>query len=255
MSTKAALLQRAHRLAARLARDDYHGFVEYVGVDDDGQPLEQRPLDRMVWDFVEKTHAAGSPAGVMLPMGFGKTTQFCYRCAWEIGRDPNLLGSIVTDSLDIPPAGQGACCFDDGQCVETTAALCVGSGGVYEGDFTDCSPNPCPQYGACCFADGNCADWLQVDCDVKGGTWQGPGTGCDPNVCPPPPDPNGWVVTVVETRLTSDSLDRYDGRIDAGVITYTVQNQDDKDVRGLDALDRLGAAFASCAIRRSNATR
>ncbi len=36
----------------------------------------------------------------MLPMGFGKTTQFCYRAAWEIGRNPNALVSVVTDSLD-----------------------------------------------------------------------------------------------------------------------------------------------------------
>jgi len=53
-----------------------------------------------VWSFVEQTHEDGHPAGVMLPMGFGKTTQFCYRAAFEIGRNPNLLASIVTDSVD-----------------------------------------------------------------------------------------------------------------------------------------------------------
>jgi len=93
-------LAKIHRIAARLARDDFHSFVQYVGADDDGQPMKQRPLDRLVWDFVEKTHDAGHPAGVMLPMGFGKTTQFCYRAAFEIGRNVNLLGSIVTDSVD-----------------------------------------------------------------------------------------------------------------------------------------------------------
>ena len=93
-------LQEAHRVAAALARRDFHAFVEYVGVDDDGRPLNQRPLDRLVWNFVEECHDARSPAGVMLPMGFGKTTQFCYRAAWEIGRNPNLLVSVVTDSVD-----------------------------------------------------------------------------------------------------------------------------------------------------------
>ena len=63
-------------------------------------PLRQRALDRLVWDFVEQTHAAGQLAGVMLPMSFGKTTQFCYRAAFEIGRDPNVLASIVTDGVD-----------------------------------------------------------------------------------------------------------------------------------------------------------
>ena len=95
-----SLVQRAHRLVAKAARDDFHTFVEYVGVDDDGQPLKQRPLDRLVWAFVDECHAAGHPAGVMLPMGFGKTTQFSYRGAWELGRDPNLLTSVVTDSED-----------------------------------------------------------------------------------------------------------------------------------------------------------
>ena len=33
-------------------------------------------------------------------MGFGETTQFCYRAAWEIGCNPNLLVSVVTDSVD-----------------------------------------------------------------------------------------------------------------------------------------------------------
>ena len=89
------VLHRAHRLLARAARADYHTFVEYVGVDDDGQPLIQRPLDRLVWDFVAECHAAGAPAGVMLPMGFGKTTQFCYRAAWEIGRVEPVLDTLV----------------------------------------------------------------------------------------------------------------------------------------------------------------
>jgi len=93
-------LAKIHRIAARLARTDFHSFVEYVGADDDGMPMKQRPHDRLVWDFVEETHAAGFPAGVMLPMSFGKTTQFCYRAAFEIGRNPNLLASIVTDSVD-----------------------------------------------------------------------------------------------------------------------------------------------------------
>ncbi len=94
------LVAQAERMLVRLARRDFHAFVEYVGADDDGQPLNQRPLDRLVWSFVEETHEAGFPAGVMLPMGFGKTTQFCYRAAFEIGRDLNLLASIVTDSVD-----------------------------------------------------------------------------------------------------------------------------------------------------------
>jgi len=93
-------LEEAHRLLAREARRDFHAFVEYVGADEDGNPLEQRALDRLVWSFVDDCHARGIPAGVMLPMGFGKTTQFCYRTAYEIGRNENLLATVVTDSVD-----------------------------------------------------------------------------------------------------------------------------------------------------------
>ncbi|HEX5136960.1 MAG TPA: hypothetical protein VFY93_08315 [Planctomycetota bacterium] len=90
----------AHRAAAGLARRSFHDFVSYVGRDENGDPIDQRPLDRLVWDFVEECHAARAPAGVMLPMGHGKTSQFCYRAAFEIGRDPNVLITVVTDSLD-----------------------------------------------------------------------------------------------------------------------------------------------------------
>ena len=39
----------------------------------------------------------------------------------------------------------GACCFDDGSCIEVTAVDCTAAGGVYQGNDTSCKPNPCPQ--------------------------------------------------------------------------------------------------------------
>ncbi len=95
-----SVIPRLKRIAAKLARTDFHDFVEFVGADDDGAPLVQRPMDKMMWEFVEQCHDDGVHAGVMLPMGFGKTTQFCYRAGWEIGRDPNALVSVVTDSAE-----------------------------------------------------------------------------------------------------------------------------------------------------------
>ena len=38
----------------------------------------------------------------------------------------------------------GACCLPNGQCVETTSDLCAFQGGIYQGDGTTCTPNPCP---------------------------------------------------------------------------------------------------------------
>ncbi|HYC53341.1 MAG TPA: hypothetical protein VEL28_00155 [Candidatus Binatia bacterium] len=40
----------------------------------------------------------------------------------------------------------GACCFaDDGDCILTWESQCDAFTGDYQGDFTTCSPNPCPQ--------------------------------------------------------------------------------------------------------------
>lgn len=51
---------------------------------------------------------------------------------------------------ECPPGGDatGACCLDDGSCQTITEADCATLGGVYGGDFTDCSTfTPCPQPG------------------------------------------------------------------------------------------------------------
>jgi len=99
-----ASFDELHRSAAphfaAAARQDFHTFVEYVGIDARGEPLVQRPIDHLLWQFVEETHARGQPAGVLLPVTFGKTTQVQYRVAWEIGRDPNTLAAFVSDAVD-----------------------------------------------------------------------------------------------------------------------------------------------------------
>ena len=86
------------------------------------------------------------------------------------------------------PATPGACCFADGTCQELTEEDCTTAGGAsFQGDFTICAPNPCPQpTGACCFADGSCTVETTADCSTASGTYQGDGTGCTPNPCPQP---------------------------------------------------------------------
>ncbi len=82
------------------------------------------------------------------------------------------------------PLPTGACCLDGGVCVETDATTCASLGGFYQGDGTDCSPNPCPQpTGACCLGDGTCILATHDDCMAMGGMFVGPGTDCDPNPC------------------------------------------------------------------------
>ncbi|HEX5135868.1 MAG TPA: hypothetical protein VFY93_02770 [Planctomycetota bacterium] len=93
-----AILRDAHGLAIASAREDFDAFAEYVGVDDVGEPIVQAPLHRFMWRFVDWAHERGLYAGVMIPVGHGKTTQAVLRAAWEIGRDENVLCRVVAAS-------------------------------------------------------------------------------------------------------------------------------------------------------------
>lgn len=93
-------LQAAHGLAAAAARHDFGAFLAYVGIDEQGDPFLRRELDTAVWEFAEECFESNEPCGLMLPMGAGKTTLACYRAAYEMGRDPNVLVSIVSYSAD-----------------------------------------------------------------------------------------------------------------------------------------------------------
>ncbi|MBL8878860.1 MAG: hypothetical protein JNG88_07040, partial [Phycisphaerales bacterium] len=66
-------------------------------------------------------------------------------------------------------------------------ADCATGGGTYQGNFSVCTPNPCPQpTGACCYADGSCQVQTNADCVSGGGTYQGDNSSCDPNPCEQP---------------------------------------------------------------------
>ncbi len=82
-----------------------------------------------------------------------------------------------------PPVVDGACCFGDGTCLVLTSADCSTQGGSYQGDGTDCTPNPCSQPGACCLPNGTCVDVIEEDCLAQSGTFQGEGTSCATTDC------------------------------------------------------------------------
>lgn len=46
-------------------------------------------------------------------------------------------------NISCPVQAEGACCFADGSCAIMTREGCNGEGGTYQGDNTDCDPNPC----------------------------------------------------------------------------------------------------------------
>jgi len=92
-------------------------------------------------------------------------------------------GGSMDLSFVINSQPTGACCDPlTGECYVTTAAGCAGD---YQGDLTDCNPNPCPQpTGACCNpVTGGCTITTEAAC---GGDWQGAWTTCNPNLCPQP---------------------------------------------------------------------
>ncbi len=98
--------------------------------------------------------------------------------------DDVCIGTLADCPLPTPT---GACCLAGGTCQIQTSANCSAAGGVYQGDNTLCSPNPCTQpTGACCISDGSCQVLTSADCGTAGGTYQGDDTSCSPNDCPQP---------------------------------------------------------------------
>lgn len=95
-------------VVASRCREDFHAFVEFVGVDHEGNPMRQAALHRLIWDFEAWCAERRLYAGIMAPMGHGKTSQCEYRAAWEIGRDPNTLLRFVRSSDDKARESAGA---------------------------------------------------------------------------------------------------------------------------------------------------
>ncbi|MCB9855564.1 MAG: hypothetical protein H6818_07725 [Phycisphaerales bacterium] len=121
-------------------------------------------------------------SSVTFPVTSGST--YIIRVA---GWDADECGDIVLN-IACSPAGFGSCCLGDGSCVDVTNGdtECMGLGGTYNGDGTNCATTICG--GACCLANGSCVDALTgSDCvDNIGGTYQGNGTECASTQCPQP---------------------------------------------------------------------
>jgi spore coat protein A len=82
-----------------------------------------------------------------------------------------------------PLVVQGACC-NLSTCTLTTSASCTPPG-VYHGNGTTCSPNPCVVLtGACCANNGTCSEVTQTSCTTAGGSYRGDGTTCAAADCP-----------------------------------------------------------------------
>ena len=82
-----------------------------------------------------------------------------------------------------PQTIQGACC-NGATCALTAPAACVPPG-VYQGNGTTCTPNPCVVLtGACCANNGTCTEVTQSSCSSFGGSYRGDNTTCAATDCP-----------------------------------------------------------------------
>lgn len=105
--------------------------------------------------------------------------RFNSRTSGTVSRRPALVINYNA------PVIQGACCLMDDSCVVLTPANCSGQGGMYQGDGTTCTPDPCvPPTGACCFDDTTCQVLTSIDCAAMGGSYQGDGGSCTIDLCP-----------------------------------------------------------------------
>jgi hypothetical protein len=141
-----------------------------------------------VWCTVENIHT--TPVIAFSNCAQVEYPAECYGC---IGFGP---GNFGFDCCPTIPEPDGACCVGE-VCTIETEADCIGLGGTYLGDGTDCGPpNPCdlPDPGACCI-DHVCHFVLADECALMGGVFMGEGVPCTPdNPCEifTPADPTSW---------------------------------------------------------------
>ena len=71
----------------------------------------------------------------------------------------------------------GACSLPGGLCLQTTQGLCIGAGGAYQGNSTNCPT------GACCKLDNTCGLLTAADCASANGIYGGDNSLCA-GTCP-----------------------------------------------------------------------
>lgn len=99
--------------------------------------------------------------------------------------DPNYSNyCCIQISVVSGPCG-GACCVGE-TCSITTPAQCGAAGGVYQGDNTNCTPNPCAlPRGGCCVGT-SCQLLTLAQCTAAGGGFLGNNSVCGPTSCTVP---------------------------------------------------------------------
>ena len=85
----------------------------------------------------------------------------------EVGPTGTVSADLLEDTNGLPPG-----------CQEFESWHCELAGAAYLGDGTVCLEDTCPLPGACCFNDGSCVDALADECAILGGNLSPEGTSC-----------------------------------------------------------------------------
>lgn len=92
------------------------------------------------------------------------------------------------------PGAAGACCLENGTCLQLSPEDCATAMGEYKGNGTHCDTADCSasDVGACCLANGECFVMTQSACDQEGGFYAGGGTDCSIPCEPVPTIKSSW---------------------------------------------------------------
>jgi hypothetical protein len=165
-------------------------------------------------------------ANVAVNTGTATTTDLSFRITDDSGAAPvtasrggrsEVAWYRMSVSGTVPT---GACCLALGGCSVLAESMCVGQGGTYRGDNTDCATANCP-LGACCLPDGNCILVVESVCASNGGAFGGGGTICATANCDLPLFANGGIITEAGTGFRGNHISRADTLVTSAGSTVT----------------------------------
>ncbi len=166
---------------------------------------DEKPPDQKIRPVMQTLEEIGF-CTITRPPGCSNSCTFAFNGRCEDGGSGSVssLCASGTDCLDCGPredddttdTADGACCLAGATCAITTGSDCAAGGGTYQGDGTECSPNPCSTpvepTGACCSA-GVCTEVTSSACAAtSGAVYSGDGTDCATTQCVQPPEYVVW---------------------------------------------------------------
>jgi spore coat protein A, manganese oxidase len=90
----------------------------------------------------------------------------------------------MSGTITVLAPNTGACCLPGDTCSILSQNACQSQGGVYQGNNSTCSPNPCViDVGACCMPNGSCVELTEAQCIAQGGLYQGNEIQCGDTFC------------------------------------------------------------------------